>query len=493
MTITAEGLFSVSYTSTRMGNIATGFNMSISGPSGSIDGKKTVKVSNGEQSGTWGTDSGVVLSKGNRVSRNYEGDSSVVVDPIYDLFQKLVFFKQMDEGSFSDKVKGSGNFVSLTVHEVEVALREKLGAGDIKGFLEMAIQPPGHINISYDKIGDSPVIQALKGNTSYGKITENTINASMRMFSAGTMMSVGDIFTRFIAPLGLELYWESSGHYSLEPPRLSMNNPSPVMSISRKDIIDLRITTDPYNAPDIVIPSMVLGGSIGIMAHEQFVIASLEGGVLGKMGGKNLRVSTYDIPDFLSDPVMDAVKGIEKNCIDNYSGGVVKQASEDTAIRIARFYGAHSRKSSLYSMKSGECTMVLRPDIVKAYNWYTIDGQLCFVSDIRHQISRGSAMTILTIAGINDEKMSTSGLVGMSPSKVPEIEDKMIDQLNDKANSETNTNTESIKKGQKKTESKAKKRTPKDMNKIFGDYEANQSELEGTSMEKATNFEPGDE
>jgi len=89
--ITAEGAFSVSYRSTNLGSLATGFNLTVSGPEkviASIRAKRKITVSNGDTTAEFGASKGVVLMDGKKESRLFKGSSVVIVDPIYDLFQK---------------------------------------------------------------------------------------------------------------------------------------------------------------------------------------------------------------------------------------------------------------------------------------------------------------------------------------------------------------------------------------------------------------------
>ncbi len=381
-TVTAEGMFSVSYTTTRTGNFATGFSLTISGPPGSVKGKTTVKVSNGTKSGTFGSENGVVLAQGKRISRNYEGESTVVVDPVYEIFQKLIFM-QVAKSSFTDAVSSAGGFITLAPQDVSELIHVKLASGDIAGFLNGVLGKDTMKLIDTTRSKKSPIIEALGSSTEIGGLKNSTIHSVLNSFTSVKKLTVGEVFTQFIFPLGLELYWDNKFQkYFLEPPRMTVDNPEPKMSIDRKDIIDLRMNTDPYNAPDVVIPTVVFQSTLGSIDATRFAEAALAGGVLKDIGSKNLRVSTYEMPPFLFSPAKIAVEATKTLCIDNYEGGLPEQSNKSAGQRIASFFGAHARKSSLYRQKTGECTMMFRPDIVDGYSWYTIDGQLCFVSDV---------------------------------------------------------------------------------------------------------------
>ena len=491
-TITAEGLFTVSYGSTRLGNIATGFNMTLTGPPGSVSGKTTVSISNGKDTEIWGSKNGIVLSVGDSMSRTSEGQSTVVTDPIFDFFQKIVYFQNAST-TYAEKIKSSGALIILDSNAVETALYETLGAGKIKEFIDMVISPPSHIKINYSKTANSPLVKALQGgSTVSGILQDDSVFAASKTFINGQYMSVGDIFNQFICPLGLELYWEKDGDYSLEPPRLTVDNPVSIKSIGLDEIVSLRINTDPYNAPDVIIPNMVHQESLGVMSGDDFILRSLSAGVLKDIGGKNVKVSTYDIPSFLVSTVKEATR-VHELSFNSYEGGSPYQSSDEAASKIAAFFGAHARKSSLYAQKTGECVMSLSPAIVRAYNWYKIAGTLCFVSEIRHEISRGSAVTILTVAGVHDKSILTNDLVSNVKSSLPARERKFVDKLKKEAEDETKKTTKKIKSGIKVTQIKPGLIKKKDMSNIFSDTDENTSVVRGTAVEGAVNFDPGDE
>ncbi len=481
-TITAEGLYSVTYQSTNFGNIATGFNLIMSGPAGKIKDKKTVQVSNGVESATFGSRDGVILREGTSVTRNYEGSSIVVVDPLYELFQKMVLF-ETPNATFSETVMSSGSLEVVKSFKMAELLFSTLAKGDIEEFLNGTVKPPAGM-ILYDKIDESPIIQALKGGKATGTlIFKNTFNHVGRTMTMGQMLSVGDIFTRIINPLGLELYWVEEGVYSLEPPRLSQQYPKPEASISLKEIVSLEMNSDPYNQPDVVIPSIVKSRGLGnVMVPGSFGANSLAAGILSKgVGGKNLKITTYDIPYFLFDPVESSMKGTI-NGENRVPSGIAQQTVREVGQKIAAFYGAHARKSSMYTQITGHCAMVFSPTINKPYSWYVIDNTLCFVSDIVHTINRGSASTVLTIAGVYTKDLSTNEEVVVVPSKVPEDEEKMISKLRGEADSKNKKIKKEIKEGAEPKKKEKEKMNKEEFDKIYGNAAKAQKALKGTPI-----------
>jgi len=366
-----------------------------------------------------------------------------------------------------------------------------LRQGNLQAFIEGLIRPPSNITIDYSKVQNSPVVKALSGKSEY--IAKKTWAYAESVFEGFEMITVGDVFNRFISPLGLELYWVKEGLWSLEPPRLSVDNPTPDGGvISKTEIVDMQLNSDPYNAPDVVIPSMVRQSSLGAMATmSDFAGRTLAAGIIGKsLGGKNLKVSTYDIPSFLFPEVRTSVLAVKDFGIDKYEGGIAKQTDVDVAASVASFFGAHARKSALYSQVTGYCVLVFSPHITKSYTWYIIDGQLCFVSDIVHNISRSSASTVLTIAGVYTDDYSTGGLVGNSPSKMPEYEKDFNNDVISQTEEKTRKIKEDVKEGSKPKKKESEKETEDDMEFIFGDWEEHQDAVAGKVVEVVVDFTP---
>lgn len=493
-TITAEGAFSVTYRSTNLGNVATGFNLTVSGPENvisSIRGKKTITVSNGDTSATFGTPKGIVLLDGKRESRTYKGSSVVIVDPVYKLFQKYVIFTTA-KCVFSDTASSVGNLVVVDARK-RILLFNMLRAGNIQAFFE-GIAQPTEVIIKYDKVKKSPVIKALKGAAD---LTYATAMYAKSIMEEGEMISVGEIFNRFIVPLGLELYWKEDNIWELEPPRLSEGSPTPVppSPIRKEDIVDLQMNSDPYNAPDIVIPSMVRNSSVGKMASiADFAGKTLAAGILGQKGkgSDNFKVTTFDLPYFLTPEIKTAVTATKEFGYDKYEGGINPQSNILVAADIARFFGAHARKSALYSQVTGYCVMVFSPHVNKPYSWYVIDDKLCFVSDIVHNITRSSASTVLTIAGVYTPDYDTSDKIGNSPSKMPDMEKDFNTDMISKAENKSKEIKAKVQKGAKPKKLKKGKEPEEDMKYIFGDWEDHQSAVQGKLVEIISDFTPPD-
>jgi len=431
MAVTADGMFSVSYTGTRIGNLATGFHMVINGPKGSLGNRKEVNISIDGVSAKLGSSKAVVKEIGKSYNRTFEGDSSVVVDPIFSLFERLVII-QTQARAFQSTSLGSGTHgkvVVITAQDMMTLYKDKLAKGDIEGFIQGLIGDDSGIVINYDSVGESPIIKALKLNSSTAIFRKSSMNAARSLFQKTNILSVGDIFQQFISPLGLELYWMRDNVYNLEPPRI-LSDPKPVATIKKTEIIELNSVADPYNVPDIVIPRMHFQNALGTSASNTIVIQSLIAGVINSqapgrsgVGGQNLKVSTYDVPPFLYDA--HAMGQRQSLNAKNKELGTTLETNPEFEASLAGFYSSHARKSELYKLNTGRCVTILNPKLNQPYAWYNIDGEDCFVSNIRHEISRTRAVTILEIAGKNTGHLTdpSGGSVQYSPAEDAEVND----------------------------------------------------------------------
>ena len=413
MAVTADGLFSVSFTSTRLEDLATGFHMTITGED--VTDKKTVNVSitddtgqNKTIEGILGAEEGLVLSTGKSLNRTYEGNTAIIVDPIFELFEKIVVIQTKRQA-----FQGTGeNIESLgAVHIIKNSeiprIYKLLTSGDVPGFIKEMIGDHT-LDLKFKDYEKSPIIAALKVAKVNALRLNDTINAAYRMFNVASVLSVGDIFRYFISPLGLELYWEGGRTYNLQPPRLLME-PKEVGTIDRKDIIELTSVSDPYNVPDLVIPNFTFGAALGSGISSRVAATALRNGVLAKVGrgGKNLKVSTYSIPPFLQDAYEYAARQ-QKYAQDTPLSATI-QSDSNLEELVSSVLSSHARKSNLYKLNSGRCVLPLNPTLNQPYSWYKIDGEQCFVSDIRHEITRNRAVTILTIAGKEMEPLEDPG------------------------------------------------------------------------------------
>ena len=398
--IKADGLFTVSYASSRLGNIGTGFSLTMVGKEGTLDGKKTVYVEDGLGfSGTLGSEYGITLSAGKSLSRTYKGDMSVVVDPAYDLFGKMIIVSEK-ESDFVRAIDAHGlNSVRIiTEPEARELFIDKLASGDMAGFIDGVLGDTGDVVIDTSKANNSELVKALAG--SGWMHSQSTSNAINHFFDFRNVFSVGDFFASIIAPFGLELYWRRDNLYSVEPARLAEGPQENIVEIPDDTIIEYTSSSDLYNAPDLVIPSMLKRDVLGAYGLNYVSKTAMATGLTGvdQSQGARLKITTYDIPNFLVDPVAAAMRSVNPKELE-YSGGAAKHTDDNLANTIASFFSSHAMKSTMYRLKTGSCTLRLSPHITEGFEWYKIKGEVVFVSDVRHTITRTSATTTLTIAG----------------------------------------------------------------------------------------------
>jgi hypothetical protein len=398
--ISAEGLFTVNYSSSRLGNVATGFSLSMVGKEGTLGDRMTVEVSNGlGGSAIFGSKYGVTLTTGKSLSRSYRGDMKVVVDPGYDMFGKLIIIHEK-EGDFvkATKDRDLGSIRVLSNATAKRLLFGNLMSGDMAGFIDGIIGKLENIVLDTSKANESPIIKALTESNLIRKI--NNSNAIDEFLSFRKVFSIGDFFSSLVAPFGLEVYWVSDNIYSVEPARLAAGPGDNVIHVPEDIIEELNISSDIYNAPDIIVPSFARNEMLGALGLDVAAKTALLTGFTNTVGssGNRLKISTYDIPSFLMDPVETAMSSVDfKNA--GYGGNASRHTTDKALRTVASFFSSYAKKSTLYRLKTGSCTLEFSPQFTQGFSWYEIAGEKVFVSDIHHTITRGSASTTLNIAG----------------------------------------------------------------------------------------------
>lgn len=441
VTYLAEGVISASYETSRMGSIATGFNLTITDSLDiTHDGELEVGI-DGETKETYklGSKKGIILSDGVMLSRTQEGRTTVIVDPIMDLFKKAIVVN--NSTTYLEEAVGGENvssdfMVSLTPADV-IQANTKLRNGDILGFIDIMFglkNGEGNgVIIKTDKSTDSPIVRDLKSISelsSSGGSTKGSFFTNNAIYQRTGLYTVETIYQQTLAPLGLEIYWNGDNKYSLEPPRLTNSEAkSSSVYISNNDIIEINTITDPYNVPDLIIPSTYMPDIVGASGHSVVMQNAIKEGVLSKLNGKrSMKLQTYEIPNFLLDTFRIAmITG--KNAIDK-TYAPLRNLTDDEAIKYtSTFFGSSARKSRLYKLTRGGCKLTFRPDITIPFMWYTIDGEEYFVTGIRHSISRSSSSTFLTIGGKRNTSIETDSPTPKEDTTVKGIEEKFFDKI----------------------------------------------------------------
>jgi len=249
----AEGVYSVDYQTSRAGTIATGFNLTITDSiSVEHDGEIEVGIEGDtDEKFLLGSKFGIVLSDGVSRSRTHTGRTTVVVDPIMDLFKKAIIVNKSDVSEYLGKAIGvdkentKNDFVVILGPGDVARANSFLKNGKIIEFIDIMFGMSGGRTkdtvIVADKAIESPIIRNLSKLIPSVQVADNgsffTHDAS---FSQDGIYTVEAIFQQTLSSLGLELYWVKDNIYSLEPPRLT--NPNAKIEpnvITKADIISI--------------------------------------------------------------------------------------------------------------------------------------------------------------------------------------------------------------------------------------------------------------
>lgn len=460
----AEGVNSVIFQTSRMGQLSTGFNLTISDTlETEHDGEISVGIEGDRNlSKKLGSKKGIILSDGTELSRTHHGRTTVVVDPIMDLLKKSIIVNNTMsylEKEIGEAVKDPDFIVTLTVSEVEGA-NTSLREGDVAGFINVMFGLSDGtgtgVEIRTDKAKESPIIRDLSEIASLAANSDGARGSfftALSTFSKGGLYTVESIFQQTLGPLGLELYWVKDNIYSLEPPRLTNPKAEALpIQIDKDDIVKISSTVDPYNVPDIIIPSTVVPDVVGVNAASVLSQNALKLGVLSDMSGKrSMKIQTYDIPNFLINPITMAIKVSAEN-INNVNAPLKELTSEDAIKYYSTFFGSSARKSQLYKLTRGGCTLKFRPDITEPFSWYTIDETEYFITDIRHTVTRSSAETILTIGGKRNETHEIESKSPSIDSKIKDTEDAFLNKIQITSEKEVDKVNDAIKEIKQKVD-----------------------------------------
>lgn len=407
---TDNNLYSLTYNGTRLYGIASGFSMTLTGKS--VAGMKDVFCTSGEIKDTLGTKKGLCLSTGIVETKVFSGESITIVDPLVGALGKTIILQTQSESEinkFEKSVSDDNHRVRfLRREDFESKFRLHLMKGDINAFIKDVI---GDLPVAIVNKTPSKIMVALNGKNAGLSFTDEmdpqqiTANLGIR-----NPMTVGDILGSILPMFGLELYYAGEDLYLLEEPRIVADNPGStqgIISIQKKDIIEWNSRNDPYNIPDIMVPSFdhghtftagknsaVLSGEL--IKHQMDSLAKY-----GKNGGTGgFKIKTYQVPNMLTGILKDGSQKRQEN-----HRALKRDSQYDSSVlgTIESFFGQYAMSSSFYGLNSGTVRTIFNPKIQIPYSWYNIDGKICYVSNIYHNVTRDSAETVLTIAGIYEK------------------------------------------------------------------------------------------
>ncbi len=365
--------YSESFSTTRLGTIATGYRLSISGD-GSPSNLPTGAIQIGE---------------GTSIRRDFEARTTTWVDPLYQKLSRVTIV-QTDKNKHMEEFRGGGaNFLNIDDF-VDIANKGLMG-GDLTLFLGK------FMDLSNITIKESRVSKARKAFPSTKKSSMNQVRG---MGTMGNIISTMDILSTYLPVFGVELYWNGGDNYSIEEPRILHPEVSGG-TIKKEDILDKTVGADIYNAPDIIIPRIPPSSNLKKSMIDKLTLEAVLGAVENNAGSDTFKISTFDIPNMLSnawDIGHDVFHDQSETTTGISPSGEGGQARES----IISFYRELAYNSAMYGLASGTITCTHQPDIMIPAMWYDVGGDKVFISDIRHEVSRFRAVTILTVAGVSN-------------------------------------------------------------------------------------------
>ncbi len=259
----------------------------------------------------------------------------------------------------------------------------------------MAFMPV--INIKLGK--PSRIMSALSGSNSPGRAAEKTMSQARLDFGIGMILCVQDIIQTYLPILGVELYWNGGDEYIIEEPRI-LDPSTPKGTISRDNIIEKTIGADVFNIPDAIIPRFPSPNVMNKESWDRAMVQGLMGITSNIRGSENLKVSIFDVPPVHLETIGAGMNAFLQSKAS--TTGLLPTRDNGPSNNVASFFAELAFSSAMYGIASGTVVCTFQPDISIPAAWYVIDGEKLFVSDIRHEVSRFRAVTILTIAATED-------------------------------------------------------------------------------------------
>jgi len=461
----SEDIYTIRWSSTRLGSMNTGFSMTISGVN--IEGKKTIK---GKKDGipfTLGDDKGVIVSIGESLSRNNYAEATVVSDPFGQFLEKIIVIKTNNADGVSERLSGliqsSNKIRFIDTSDFESALMDNYYSGDIKGFIEKVIGDIPVV-IDYSNVEKSPIVKTMKKwQESVADSFEND-PVVMNMSNTNSVTTVGDIINKYISPIGLEFYYIGNGKYELTTPKMTHSENDDIIEISEDNVIEFNSSIDPHSAPDIVIPELpgvdFLGSYIGGGdIHDN----ALERSIQDSAGNSGyVKIKTYRVPSMFYNVYENAMlelKSIRSEQEENESDngeGVPTESNKRYEYVVRTFYQEMAQKSSLMQVQTGSAVLDFTPEITHGYQWFRFKGKKYFMGSVEHSLTRNNSNTTLQIIGAEGDfkALNPIGQVNTPENdKTKEIKTDSIEKLT-KTQSEIKKSLTKKKIGKKQKECK---------------------------------------
>ncbi len=469
-----EDIYSISYSATRVQNVASGYSLTITGKNLSGMTKVNCNGASGS-SGVLGSSHAILMSKGKVETKTFTGESVVVVDPVVAALGKLIIFEHTPPGDKEGIPSTDSERVKyMRYRDYTHSFKKHLITGDIQAFIEDVF---GALPIDITFIAND-ICKSLK-NGKPPKFSSTLQAKSMEaIMGMKNPITVGEIFSQVISSFGLELYFKSGKEYTLEEPRMLQKNPKPIGTISRDDIIELSTRANPYNIPDMIVPSFDVSETFPLASARQLqqkLLSAQMSNLAKQKGTGGFKVETYQVPAIFT-PTIGATRSLRRKRLEENN---MPEISTETHSAIEAYFQAFAYKSSFLSLDTGSIRTVFRPDINVPYSWYKVDGSLYFISNIAHNVSRSSAETVLSIAGVYDPNFKVPAPVAVRylDKEVKEEQD-LIASLQEKNKEEKAGSTSGkVKETKKPIYAEKKKRTK---------YSSGHKELQGKEIHESS-------
>jgi hypothetical protein len=138
---------------------------------------------------------------------------------------------------------------------------------------------------------------------------------------------------------------------------------------------------------------------------------------LGSTGSRYLKIKQFYVPS-AAVPSMRQESAV--GCTFNPAASHIATTGVDKMVtKIGQFYSSLAIANNFNSIETGTIIMDFDPTITHGYMWVECDGEELFVGEVRHEVSRARAVTILSVlanGNIDGYSLSKTAL-DISPEK----------------------------------------------------------------------------
>ena len=452
-----EDFFMINYQTTYLGQIGTGFSLSL--VKKKIHKKGIVSFIYDNKKYTLGSNESILSGYGQNVSRMVNSTVNNFVDPMSLELQKAVIISIYEEKNDQiNKIGIDTKKLSYFNTNKMFEILDKAQRGDLSELIN-GLFNDDLVKVDLSKVKKSPIIQSLSdvsnGNTDVNSGGMRNLfynNIVDRLVQPG-IYNVGQILTQILPMYNLELYHKKDNIYSLEPPRYLFfdEDTKSNIKIEEKDIVSISLQKPITSIANVMIPNIDFK-NIALNGVANSCALHFASKLIKKLRDFTdlpiIKIETYELPNLL---IPDYVKEEKATLLERTNKYLRK---------IWIYYSSFVFQSIFGKLNTGTIELTFRPDIIEPYKWYQLNNEWLFITGIRHAISRGSLNTSLTYSHkYSPEIMNFFKDMLKSDNKENDICKETIEKTlkkNDIKNSILNKNPE--KKQEKKKKSPFKKR-----------------------------------